>query len=185
MVKSDPRHLRGITLIELMVVVAILAILASLAGPSFGDLIDRRRLASQTEAVTDLLHLARSEALKHSGAVLPRSVAVTVSPGAPWFVGLSNGETACAGATCVLNEGGESVPRLVNNTACAACTMVAPSGVGLIVFSFRGQVETSSDSSQIEFQSPRGNRTRVTLSRIGRVSVCSVTGMTSSYPACT
>lgn len=178
------KHSRGLTLIELMIVVAIMAVLASLAGPSFTDFIDRRRLASQTEAVADLMHMARSEALKHSGVTLPRSVALTISPGASWFVGLSNGETACTGAAdCVLNEGGSPVPRMVSKTECTGCTMEAPSSAALLVFSFRGMVEGAT-GAQIELLSPRGNRTRLGVSRLGRVSVCSVTGMQTTYPAC-
>jgi type IV fimbrial biogenesis protein FimT len=178
---------QGFTLIELMVTITVLAILASLAGPSMGDMIERRRLASQTEAITDLLHLARSEAIKHSGVALPRSVAVTVSPGSSWFVGVANGDTACTSATtCVLNDGGQAVARYVSNTECAGCTMTAPTGTDpeLMVFSFRGLVEAGGADRVVELSSPRGYKTRVSVSRIGRVSVCSPSGPLSSYPAC-
>lgn len=176
----------GFTLIELMVTVTVVAILATLAGPSMSDMIERRRLAGQTEAIADLIHLARSEALKHSGVTLPRSVAVTVSPGTSWFVGAANGDAACTDAsTCVLNDGGQDVARIVSNTECTACTMTAPTGSTpeLIVFSFRGLVEGGTDRV-IELSSPKGYRTRVSVSRIGRVSVCSSSGPLSGYPAC-
>jgi type IV fimbrial biogenesis protein FimT len=166
-----PLRQRGFTLIELMVTITVLAILASLAGPSMGDMIERRRLASQTEAITDLLHLARSEAIKHSGVTLPRSVAVTVSPGSAWFVGVANGDTACTNtASCVLNDGGQAVARYVSNTECSSCTMTAPTGTvpELLVFSFRGMVEAGGADRVIELKSPKGYQTRVSVSRIGR-----------------
>ena len=57
------RHSRGVTLIELMVVVSMIAVLLALAGPSFKRMIDMQRLrAVHNQIVTDL-QFARSEAL--------------------------------------------------------------------------------------------------------------------------
>lgn len=177
--------MRGFTIIELMVAIAIIAILATLAGPSMSELIERRRLASQTEAITDLLQIARSESIKHSSSSPLREVAVTISPAAPWFIGLSNGSAACTNATtCVLNEGGTNVSRFLTNTACTGCKLVAPNATQVIVFSFRGMVETGNADRTIEVESPRGYRTRVTLSPIGRVSVCTPTAAMTGYKPC-
>jgi type IV fimbrial biogenesis protein FimT len=176
---------RGLTLIELSVVITVMAVLATLAGPSLSEMIERKRLASQTEAVADLLHLARSEAIKHSGVTLPRSVAVTISPGSTWFVGAANGDVACSSAaTCVLNDGGQSVARYVTATECSSCTLTSPSATETLVFSFRGLVEAGGAERVIVLSSPRGYSTRVSVSRIGRVAVCSTGGPLSSYPAC-
>lgn len=185
---------RGFSIIELMVVVTVLAILATLAGPSLADLVERRRLASQTEALTDLLQLARSEAIKHSGVTLPREVGVTISPGATWFVGLSHGSAPCTGPEdCTLNDGGVDVARLVTNAAtakasggdvpCAGCQLVQPEAGEVIVFSFRGMVESGGNRT-IVIQSPSGRyETQIEVSRIGRVSVCTpTTGMTGYTP---
>lgn len=179
------KSMRGFTIIELMVAVAIVAILATLAGPSMSELIERRRLASQTEAITDLLQLARSESIKHSSSSALREVAVTVSPGTNWFVGLRNGNAACAdAASCVLNEGGTNVSRYLTNTACASCKLVAPAELQVIVFSFRGMVEAGDANRTIEVESPRGYRTRIVLSPIGRVNVCTPTAAMTGYKPC-
>ncbi|MDO9074150.1 MAG: GspH/FimT family pseudopilin [Rubrivivax sp.] len=60
---------RGLTLVELMIVVAVVAVLVVLAAPSFRDLILVQRLKSiHAQLVTDLQY-ARSEAVS-SGAVV-------------------------------------------------------------------------------------------------------------------
>jgi type IV fimbrial biogenesis protein FimT len=184
---TSPRRpaVRGFTIIELMVAIAIVAILATLAGPSMTDLIDRRRLASQTEAITDLLQIARSEAIKHSSNSAQREVAVTISPGTNWFIGLNNNPNGCAdAATCVLNEGGANVSRFLSNTACSGCKIVEPTQATVVVFSFRGLVEGGANDRRVVVESPRGYRTRVTLSPIGRVSVCTPTAGMTGYKAC-
>lgn len=178
--------MRGFTIIELMVTVAILAILATLAGPSMTDLIDRRRLASQTEAITDLLQIARSEAIKHSSNSAQREVAITISPGTNWFIGLSNGNAGCGDlATCVINDGGTNVSRFLTNTACSGCKLVEPAETSVVVFSFRGLVEDAdADERTVVVESSKGYRTQITLSPIGRVSVCTPTPGMTGYKPC-
>jgi prepilin-type N-terminal cleavage/methylation domain-containing protein len=57
-------HLRGFTIIELMVVVAVLGVIAAFAAPSFSDYIARSRLnGAANEAYSDLQY-ARSEAVQ-------------------------------------------------------------------------------------------------------------------------
>ncbi len=68
---SRSRH-AGVTLIELMIVVALVAIVASLAGPSFSNYIVMQRLRSvQAQLVTDL-NYARSESVSRGTFVQMR-----------------------------------------------------------------------------------------------------------------
>ena len=60
----------GITLVELLIVIAIAAILASLAGPSFTDFINRTRQNSVVSQLVSDLNRARSEAIKRNTPVL-------------------------------------------------------------------------------------------------------------------
>ncbi len=46
----EARRLRGVTAVELMVVLAVLAILATVAAPSFVDLIQRNRVATEVNS---------------------------------------------------------------------------------------------------------------------------------------
>lgn len=60
----------GLTMVELLVVVAIAAILASIASPSFTALINNTRLSSTMSQLTNDLNRARLEAIKRNSWVL-------------------------------------------------------------------------------------------------------------------
>ncbi|MFH1603932.1 MAG: GspH/FimT family pseudopilin [Pseudomonadota bacterium] len=66
----------GLTMIELLIVLAIMGILASLAAPSFSDLVKSQRIKSMATDLNASLTLARSEAVK-------RNRDVTLSPTTP------------------------------------------------------------------------------------------------------
>lgn len=61
--------MKGITLIELMVVVAVLAILLSIGLPSFYNLIAQERLTKQSNEIVAHLMLSRVEAIKRQRTV--------------------------------------------------------------------------------------------------------------------
>lgn len=64
----------GVTLVEVMVVVALVAILQSLAVPAFTGFMDSMRLNSSVNSLFSSLNLARSEAIKrNSRAVVCKS----------------------------------------------------------------------------------------------------------------
>lgn len=64
-----PGHIRGFTLIELMVTVAVLAIIIGVAIPSFTDMVrNNRSLAFGDEFITTM-NYARSEAVKRADIV--------------------------------------------------------------------------------------------------------------------
>ena len=58
------RNSQGLTLIELIVVIAVLGILSGIAAPSFSQLILDQRQITQLNTLVGHLHLARSEAIK-------------------------------------------------------------------------------------------------------------------------
>lgn len=52
----------GFTLIELIVTIAVMAIIAMMAAPSFGDLIEKRKLDAETRELSFVLSEARAQA---------------------------------------------------------------------------------------------------------------------------
>ncbi|MFW6236688.1 MAG: GspH/FimT family pseudopilin [Desulfovibrionales bacterium] len=67
--KRDPRNCRGVTVLEIMIVVVMVSILSVIAIPSFQQLLSNNRTSTQVnEFVTDL-NLARSEAIKRGERV--------------------------------------------------------------------------------------------------------------------
>jgi len=68
---STPKlHRRGVTLIELMTVLALLSILGALAAPSFSALAQRYKADLAASQMVASLHLARVEAIKRGGGVI-------------------------------------------------------------------------------------------------------------------
>lgn len=62
---APSRRAAGISVIELMVVVALLGILVAVAGPSFTGLIQRTRAAGEMNSLVGDLQYARSEAIRN------------------------------------------------------------------------------------------------------------------------
>jgi type IV fimbrial biogenesis protein FimT len=59
----------GVTLIELMVVLAVLAVGATLAAPSMGQIITNYRVRAAAESILNGLNFARTEALRRNTPV--------------------------------------------------------------------------------------------------------------------
>ena len=63
------RRQRGFTLMELLVSITVLGVLTSLAVPSFTNMINRNRLASQSNELLSAIQYARTEAIRSNARV--------------------------------------------------------------------------------------------------------------------
>lgn len=115
---------RGVTLIELMVVVAILAILMAVGVPSFKSLIAGQKVKAAASDLQINLNLARAEALK-------RNATVTLKPnsGSDWTLGWSVSDMAGT----VL--------------ATTPSTTVTISGPALVKYKSSGRIDTTASAS--------------------------------------
>jgi len=62
-----PSHVKGFTIIELMVTLVVAAILLSIAAPSFNAILQDNRLTTSINSMSASLNLTRSEAIKRGG----------------------------------------------------------------------------------------------------------------------
>lgn len=113
LIKPMGRHVRrqtskGVTLVELMVVIAVVAILAAVAMPSYRELMDNYRVRKAAEDVVSLISNARSGAVK-----LHREVNVSFTAGANWCVGAisadepEDGDQAAGADPCSCGTSGD------------------------------------------------------------------------------
>lgn len=178
------RRAKGFTAIELMVTIAVLGVLAAVAFPSMRDYLDRQRLVGQVRAISNMAQLARSEAIKRSAASAGgglSNIAMTINPGTAWSVGLAAGNAACAGATCVIQ--GSSDTQIITGTECPSCTLTAPAAQTVIVFDLRGLVTGGSDRL-ITMTSPMSKQLSLSVSRLGRISLCTPSASVIGFPSC-
>ncbi|OED36350.1 type II secretion system protein GspH [Chromatiales bacterium (ex Bugula neritina AB1)] len=69
MIFSYPDNNRGVTLVELLMVVVIVGIMAGVAAPGFGSFMAERSVTAETRRLIGALKLARSEARARGGVV--------------------------------------------------------------------------------------------------------------------
>ncbi len=119
------RPTRGMTLIELMVVLALVALLLLAAAPGVGSWLRNSEIRNAAQGIVNALQQARSEAIRRnrdvwfslvtpsaaSSAVLDNTCALS-SASASWVVSLASPEGACAQAA-----GASSTPFVIDKQA--------------------------------------------------------------------
>jgi len=120
LIKDDPmysRASRGLTLVELLVVIALVAIVASFAAPSFTGSLRSNRVATALSELSSLFHYARTEALTRASSIeLERSGDTwSVSTGGQILrqVTLSGVTVATSAATIIIRANGTLNTNLV------------------------------------------------------------------------
>ena len=164
---------QGVTLIELVITLFIMAVLLTFALPAFTELLAESRLKAATSALYLKLYQARSEAIKRNQRM--RVTFMVSDGGATWCYGMKT-DAACdctVAGSCQI-DGAE---KTVNSTEFP--------GVGIDLhisapgdhFTFENiRWITAGTFGHVRFNMADGGQTRIIVSRMGRVRLCSPAG---------
>ena len=149
----------GFTLIELLVTVAIIAILAMLAAPQFGPYLANQRVKGNAAELVNDLQFARMESVQRNA-----TATVTFS---------SAGYTITVGGNTV-----KAVALPAGSTVGTGATMVA-------VFNpVRATATLTNGPDVVLANTGTPSTLRVSLSGMGRVSICSPGGAMKGFDTC-
>ena len=169
----------GVTLIELIIVIAVMAILLSVAVPEFGDLLVRNRLKAATETMHSDLQFAKTEAIKRNKSI--RVNFMTSNGGATWCYGLKENTscdcTADSGANMCHIDNIKKVSRSIDFSGISILTSISAPGDRFTFESIRGV--TDGTFGKVILTSSGQKETRVIVSRMGRIRFCSPSGKTN------
>jgi type IV fimbrial biogenesis protein FimT len=174
-----PAH--GFTLIETMVVVAIAGIVMTTAMPSFGNLIDTRRIDGVATQMASDLQFARSEAVSRNQAVRV-SFKADANTGSTCYV-IHTGsadQCQCTAAGPALCEGDAQQIKTVALDSTQRVSLQA--NVGSVLFDpLHG---TASPTATLRVTGPQNRAVHHTVNIMGRVRSCSPQAAISGYRAC-
>jgi type IV fimbrial biogenesis protein FimT len=156
---------RGLTLVELAVVIALLVTLATLAVPSVADHLARHRLKAAGQALVDEMSEARWNAAQRGQ---PVHINFATGPAWCWSLAAKPGCDCRVPQSCRQKAVGPAQWKGVELLN-AEDAIFEPEGTG------RGHAELGST---------RGQRLRVQVSALGRARLCSPQGATAGLAAC-
>jgi type IV fimbrial biogenesis protein FimT len=153
------RCLGGFTLIEAMLTLAVLGVLFVMAIPSFGNMIEKRRVMAAAEAIYSDLRWARSESIKRN-----IGVRVTFVNGSNWSYTVNADP-----------NGGNTLLKTVNGTDFPLTSLSVTFEHDYTTFNpVRGTVRNGS----VLLSSSR-YVAKVSLSTLGRTRICNIGGYES------
>ncbi|MEI8031538.1 MAG: GspH/FimT family pseudopilin [Comamonadaceae bacterium] len=161
---------RGVTMVELAVVMAIIAILAALAVPSFSVWIQNSQIRNAAEAIQNGIALTRTEAVRRN-TLIRFQLTTTVDAGcaisatdANWVISFDDPTGLCANAPineafATSDSANNPAPRLIQRHPAAegSRNAVVAAGQSTIVFNGTGRVTpVPAGAITIDISNPTG-----------------------------
>lgn len=167
---------QGVTLFELLIVIALIAIILAFSVPSFSKIIERNRLKSAAESLKSDLQLARLAAVKASDQVI---LTKTTGNNGSWCYGFNSGTVACDCAETDVTQADYCGIAIVSGANFANTNMFSSSAD--TTFNFRRGTANSSNACF----STTNYKLKVFNNNAGRVEICSdTTAAVGGYEAC-
>lgn len=194
--RSQRLQARGVTMLEMAVVVAIAAVLAAVAAPSFSQFLKNSQIKGAAESVENGLRLARAEAVRHNTLVrfqLTTSVlndCALSTANANWVISVDDPSGLCAStgakdAYPLSDTTHNPAPRILQKFSSAegaqSASVVADQTT--VVFNGIGKITpTPSSAINFNFSNPQAGNCiaqsgtvrcmRVVVSAAGQVRMC-------------
>lgn len=181
------RRSPGLTLIELMVVVAVAAVVLALAVPSMREFMVRQRVKAINAELVNDLQFARSESMTRSRPM--RLTFRTDNASMTCYTIHTRGNlgdcdcrqpsgTACPNLPELVEIKTVQVPRSTT------VTLVPPDAPGNVVFFYPPQGLANPSSFQVTVESSVSGKLRTSTNALGRPQVCSPNGSIGGVAAC-
>jgi type IV fimbrial biogenesis protein FimT len=155
----------GMTLLEVMIVVAIIGIIVAIVAPSFGTILEKQRIKGAAEAVLADLRWARAEAIKRN-----KKVRVTFTTGSSWSYTINSDPT-----------GANTLLKTVNGSDFPSTTLSTASFAGGVAYTTFDPVRGTNLNNGTATITSNNFGAGVKISTLGRVRIC---GSTGDYEAC-
>jgi type IV fimbrial biogenesis protein FimT len=156
---------KGLTLIELMVVVSIIGILAVIAYPEISDSIERQKIASAAETISSDFKWAKSESIKRNDDII---IDLVAGANGSWSYTISDSDGVIRTTTAA------------NNSDFSEITMTHGFGADDTGFDpIRG---TAHEANTVSLSGPNHDLD-IVLSPLGRIRICAPSGL-GGYESC-
>ena len=153
----------GMTLLEVMVVVAIIGIIVAIAAPSFSTMLEKQRIKGAAEAMLADLRWARAEAIKRN-----KKVRVTFTTGSSWSYTINGDPT-----------GANTLLKTVNGSNFPSTALRRARFAGRVAYTTFDPVRGTNNGT-VTITSNNFSA-GVKVSTLGRVRIC---GSMGDYDAC-
>lgn len=175
---AAPAAAPGFTLLELVIALAVTVILLAMAVPSLGARAARQRLVAAGRDLAADLVLAR-----HESAQRGRPVHLVFHPGVPWCWAVALAEASDCAAAPLDGRPAPTDPLLLRAVQGRDRPGIELLDAAPFIVDLRaGAVQPS--LGHAEFRAASGEVLRVTMSPIGRASVCATSGTLPGVPHC-
>jgi prepilin-type N-terminal cleavage/methylation domain-containing protein len=178
------RAQRGITLIELMVVVALMAIVISLVAPSMRELLAAQRVQSINAELVGNLQYARAEAVRRNLPVFLRFSSNSTRTCYVIYLAAVHGTCNCLYGTGTACTGDHEEIRTVVVPRTLSVALAASSSVSTIVNFDKDTGRTTPNTFTVDVASTVRGTLRTTVNATGRPTVCSPDGSIRQVPQC-